>query len=119
LQDKAKQIDALREHLVSEIIAVKHPNWKDTRENAAFIEWRMQQGGVDSDTPSGVVAILDRYAQHVASKKKPADIVAERDKRLKQSQVVPTKHKERLALSESEMSTSELRQKAAREIWSN
>jgi hypothetical protein len=53
----------------------------------------------------------------LAAKKKPADIVAERDKRLEQSQIVQNRHKERVSKSEDEMSAAELRQKAAKETW--
>lgn len=97
-------------------VALKHPDWKTTRDSADFKKWNESQGNKDSSNPIEVIAILDDYAKYQSTKKTPKQIAAEREERLEAAQTKPG-HKLPPTKSEADMTPSEIRAAVAKQVW--
>lgn len=99
-----------------------HPNWQETVKSDAYLKWLPTQpehiqAKHGSPSAADAIEVLNRFndANNKPSKT-PAQIVADRRKRLKQSKGIESTHKEKPAKSETDMSEDELRRKIASEV---
>jgi hypothetical protein len=117
-EQNALEMAEAKAEMAGNIVAFKHPDWIATRDSPDFRQWNEthSRGKRDSNSPHEVIAILDEYAAHKATRKSTRDIAAERNDRLQGSQV-PAGRRSTQQKSEADMSKAELRASVASEVW--
>ena len=98
------------------IVSFKHPKWTETIATEEFMKWQAETGAKDSFDPLEVIATMDAFYDHQSKQKSSGAIIAERKKRLEESQTT-SGHRLPPAKSETDMSPSELRASIAKEVF--
>jgi hypothetical protein len=112
----AVELETFKEEMAGDLVEIKHPKWREIQKSPDFLQWHKANGERNSFKPSEVIQIFDDYEAHLATRKSPKEIAEERRQRLEQSQTTegrrlpPTK-------SEADMTPSEIRAAAARQVW--
>jgi len=110
------RLQAMTLRMGGSIVGLKHPDWKKTKDTPDFQQWFTENKRQDSDEPEEVIALFDDYAAHVATRKSPKQINAERQERLELSQTTPGRRLPPVK-SEDDMSQSEMRAAIAKQLW--
>ena len=114
-------LERIREELRVEI---RHPGWEDTVKLKEYGEWFARQSPEVQEKANSVksvdaIEVLDLYNDRTSGGgKTPAQIEAERKKRLTNSEL-PSGHRRTPAAAEDDMTDDEFRQKAANEIFAD
>jgi hypothetical protein len=115
------QADKMDEMVEKKFLSFFHPGWKRTIESKDYQKWIAEQpkelqSKTFSMNASDAIEVLDAFNVFRGEKKSPAEIAAERKKRLQQSTVVegttttPPK-------AEADMTDAEYREKYGQRLW--
>ena len=105
------------------MLTFKHPDWESTIQSPEYATWlKTQTPEVQQKTSSkfakDAISVLDEFSKIKKPEKTPAEIAADRKKRLEGSVTVPGK-KAMPVKAEADMNDEELRDKVAEEVWAD
>ena len=115
-EEHQQELAATEAKFNDRLIRFKHPKWDERVKTPDFAAWYEAKGRPDSENPLDVIQILDDYDAHLKTRKPTKAIVADRDKRLEQSQTTPGR-KLPPPKSEADMSPEEIRAAVAKEVY--
>ncbi len=105
------------------LVSMMHPKWEQTILSAEYKNWlatqpaNIQTQALNGETADEAVDVLNRFRDFRIRSANPSKIASARKDRLESSVATPTSGKSRPAKSEADMSTPELRQTIANEVW--
>lgn len=115
------QIDELTTTLQKSQISAQYPEWEDTISTQEYRSWISAQSAemkvlTTSYAAKDALKVLDAYAGQQA-KKTPAEVVAERQRRLRSAASIPNTTAGKQTKSEADQTDDEYRRSASQKIW--
>jgi len=104
-------------------VGSKYPEWESTVDSKPYQEWIASQPDnlkalTNSPLAKDAITVLDKFYESQKATKTLAEITAERQKRLKNSETVVGRER-KIPKSELDMTDAELRKSEAKKIWAS